>query len=60
MSTVDGGLTALDVNGERLWSYTTQQPLFKSTLSYSEVSLLPLIAFISSVTRFPDFLAEIW
>ncbi|XP_064382382.1 eukaryotic translation initiation factor 2-alpha kinase 3-like isoform X3 [Halichondria panicea] len=38
VSTIDGGLTALDASGVKLWSYDTQQPLFKSTLSYSEAS----------------------
>lgn len=37
VSTVDGILTALDTSGQPLWSYSSQEPLFKSTLSYSEV-----------------------
>lgn len=37
MSTVDGVLTALDAKGHTLWSYCLQDPLFSSTLSYTEV-----------------------
>jgi len=38
VSTVDGVLTALDAKGHTLWSYCLQDPLFSSTLSYTEAS----------------------
>ena len=37
VSTLDGVLTALDSNGRRLWRYRSDQPLYSSTLTYSEV-----------------------
>ena len=37
MTTVDGGLTALDVNGQILWQYDKGEPLFSSSLSQVKV-----------------------
>ena len=37
VSTIDGGLTALDEQGHTVWSYKATNPLFFSSLSHMEV-----------------------
>lgn len=39
VTTVDGTLTALDVNGQTLWHYDKGEPLFSSSLSQAKVSV---------------------
>ena len=38
MSTVDGMLTALNSEGQVLWTHTSNEPLFTSSLSHRKVS----------------------
>ena len=41
VTTVDGTLTALDVNGRTLWHYDKGEPLFSSSLSQAKVRERP-------------------
>ena len=43
MSTIDGGLTALDERGHTLWTYTANNPLFFSSLEVRESNSLVVI-----------------
>ncbi len=40
ISTVDGILSAISEQGEIIWSYSTQEPLFTSSLSHGEVYMI--------------------